>query len=330
MPDDAIPAARFNTKDDVLAVIHEETAAFQAADFERWCRTWMHSDRTTEVHASHEFGLGVIRGWDAVRANMEKVFENDLRCGVDERGYETRNLNISVEGNTAWATYDLRWWNPDRETYEDNFETRILEYAEGRWQIVYLSVLSARAYFTPPGRIGVDKDRRVVWTSPGAADALKSHPGLTISHGKLRARRADWDHALAAVLDCAAEQHGFYEARGFAETTGRPFRCPIVLGEDDLGRVMTAIATVRDGVTYIDTDLEADLTHRLAMAGTVFCLSDAQGRLAYEIVAGHSLKTAAEHLGVSINTTRTQLARIYDKTGVNSQAALVRLLLSVG
>lgn len=34
-------------------------------------------------------------------------------------------------------------------------------------------------------------------------------------------------------------------------------------------------------------------------------------------------------LAVSVNTLRTQLQRIFDKTGVRSQAALVRSLLSV-
>ena len=33
---------------------------------------------------------------------------------------------------------------------------------------------------------------------------------------------------------------------------------------------------------------------------------------------------------ISTNTARTHLSRIYDKTCVNSQPALVRLLLSVG
>lgn len=330
MPDDALPAATCDVKAQVLAAIEEETNAFRAGDFDRWCDAWLHDDRTTETYASHEFGLNVIRGWDAVRANMANVFENDLRCKFGERGYDKSNLSISVDNNTSWVSFDQRWWHPDGENYDDNFETRILERHDGRWKIVFLSVTSARATFASPGRIGVDGDRRIVWQTPGTAEALKAHPGLTISHGRLRARRPDWDRTLGDVLDQAARYHGFFEARDFAARTGRPFRCPVVLGEDETGSVITFIITVRDGVTYVDTDPAGEISARLAMAEAVFGLSGAQTRLAHEIVAGRGLTTAAEALDVSINTARTQLGRIYDKTGVNSQTALVRLLLSVG
>ena len=68
---------------------------------------------------------------------------------------------------------------------------------------------------------------------------------------------------------------------------------------------------------------------RLETAAVVYGLSPAQIRLAELIVAGHSLRDAAARLGVSLATTRTQLERIFDKTGVRSQPALVRALLSV-
>lgn len=46
------------------------------------------------------------------------------------------------------------------------------------------------------------------------------------------------------------------------------------------------------------------------------------------MVDGHDLMDAAELLAVCINTVRTQLQRIFDKTGGHSQAALMRTLLS--
>ena len=35
-------------------------------------------------------------------------------------------------------------------------------------------------------------------------------------------------------------------------------------------------------------------------------------------------------MGISVNTAKTHLKRMFDKTGVHAQPALVRLLLSVG
>ena len=61
-----------------------------------------------------------------------------------------------------------------------------------------------------------------------------------------------------------------------------------------------------------------------------FGLSEGQLRVARRIAGGDGLKEAAEALGISVNTDRTHLARLYEKTGFNTRTALVRLLLSVG
>jgi DNA-binding CsgD family transcriptional regulator len=87
---------------------------------------------------------------------------------------------------------------------------------------------------------------------------------------------------------------------------------------------------VRDGATYVDIADEQRVTERIDVAATIFGLSPAQTELAAQIASGLALTQAADHLGISPNTARTHLTRIYEKTGVNSQPALVRLLLSVG
>lgn len=66
------------------------------------------------------------------------------------------------------------------------------------------------------------------------------------------------------------------------------------------------------------------------MAQAVYGLSDGQARLARQIADGKGAKEAAEALGISVNTARTHLSRLYDKTEAHAQTALVRLLLSVG
>jgi DNA-binding CsgD family transcriptional regulator len=44
------------------------------------------------------------------------------------------------------------------------------------------------------------------------------------------------------------------------------------------------------------------------------------------VVAGRNLKDAAAGLGVSVATVRSQLARIFAKTGTDRQAELVLLM----
>ena len=71
------------------------------------------------------------------------------------------------------------------------------------------------------------------------------------------------------------------------------------------------------------------LDRRIAAASVVFGLSPGQQRLARLLIDGNDLAAAARALSVSVNTARTQLRRIFEKTGVHNQAALVRLLLSI-
>jgi DNA-binding CsgD family transcriptional regulator len=68
---------------------------------------------------------------------------------------------------------------------------------------------------------------------------------------------------------------------------------------------------------------------RLQNAVLAYRLSPAQTRLAAVIAEGRDLGAAAELLGVTVNTARTHLYRMFEKTGVHSQPALVRALLSV-
>ena len=55
----------------------------------------------------------------------------------------------------------------------------------------------------------------------------------------------------------------------------------------------------------------------------------AEIRLAAAVFEGLSLPEAAEKFGISINTVRFQLARIFDKTGVSRQAELVKLMMQL-
>ena len=66
-----------------------------------------------------------------------------------------------------------------------------------------------------------------------------------------------------------------------------------------------------------------------ARAAGRFDLSRAEQRLAAALVDGLSLKQMSDSFGVSINTTRTQLAHVFQKTGTHTQAELVRLLMSL-
>ncbi|GAB3625296.1 helix-turn-helix transcriptional regulator [Pandoraea terrae] len=77
----------------------------------------------------------------------------------------------------------------------------------------------------------------------------------------------------------------------------------------------------------------ADLMQRTTLTPytlkALFGLSPAEARLALALYDGKELAQIAEEAGVAINTARTQLRNIFDKTGSRRQADLVRLLNAI-
>jgi DNA-binding CsgD family transcriptional regulator len=57
-------------------------------------------------------------------------------------------------------------------------------------------------------------------------------------------------------------------------------------------------------------------------------ITAAEAKLARALSDGCSLREAAQRLGVSVHTVRSQLKQLFEKTGTNRQAALVLLLVS--
>jgi DNA-binding CsgD family transcriptional regulator len=58
----------------------------------------------------------------------------------------------------------------------------------------------------------------------------------------------------------------------------------------------------------------------------LFGLSPTESKLAHELAQGLDVKEAALAMGVTVNTARTYLRTIFQKTGVNRQSELIRLL----
>ncbi|MBI1291456.1 hypothetical protein GC173_09470 [bacterium] len=57
-----------------------------------------------------------------------------------------------------------------------------------------------------------------------------------------------------------------------------------------------------------------------------FGLTAAEAALAFEMLVGDGRQAAASRCGISINTARTHLTRVFDKTGVRRQAELIALV----
>ncbi len=324
----AIPAPfSAEIQSEITAMIRAETQAFIDRDFVAWSQCWMQDARAMDVYFSTATGLTVIEGWAEISDHMAKVMRDDFVC--KKVAFDQDNLRLTVTGTTAWAVFEQRGEYADgAETA--TFETRVLECGVDGWRIIYASCATRRDDAMGHGLISLNETGRVIWASPTTMASLKDHPVLTISGGRLRAHRQSWDNSLQEAIAKAGQLRGYFALQRFAEETGAPFGFPAILGESDEGGMVICHLSVRDGVTYLQMDGDGLLERRLAVAGAVFGLSAGQLGIARHIAMGRGLKEAATLTGISINTARTHLARLYEKTGVNTQTALVRLILSVG
>ena len=311
----------------IWEVIEGETRAFQSGDLDAWSAFWERTPRARDIYFSTIAGSSVIEGWDAITANMRDVFDRGIHRSLI--AFDQGERTLTCAGDLAWATFT------DRPTFDGgrrgvSKQVRILERTGATWRIVLSCVIVDEQEEPGVLTLALDGSGRIIRASDAARAALAGHPWLTISAGRLRAVRRDWDRRLQAAVTDAGRLHGFFQTYRHAVDEGGPADLHIVLGQTDEGGVATIRLTVRDDRTYLHLDGEGQTLRRLHVAKVVYGLSDAQADLARRIAEGQSLKDAAEELGVSVNTLRTHLGRIYDKTGVRTQPALVRLLLSVG
>jgi DNA-binding CsgD family transcriptional regulator len=62
----------------------------------------------------------------------------------------------------------------------------------------------------------------------------------------------------------------------------------------------------------------------------LFDLTPGEARVARELASGASLEAVAIKLGLKLETVRTYLKRIFQKTGTRRQAELTRMLSGLG
>jgi DNA-binding CsgD family transcriptional regulator len=74
------------------------------------------------------------------------------------------------------------------------------------------------------------------------------------------------------------------------------------------------------------SDPESEPATPATMLRTFYGFTPAETRLASELLKDRTVEESAQTLGISINTARTQLTRLFEKTGTRRQSELVRLL----
>jgi DNA-binding CsgD family transcriptional regulator/PAS domain-containing protein len=173
------------------------------------------------------------------------------------------------------------------------------------------------------GLLLITGEGRVRYANRMARDLLADGSAITACGGRLAARDAGQNRRLQALIGAAA---GDLRGGGWLAVGRGPYRPPlsISVGPHRTGP-LAAVSGPRCALVCI-TDIEQSTTlseHRLR---ELFALTRTEAKVAVALFEAGGIKEAAEEMGLSALTVRNHLGRIFDKTRVNRQADLMRLM----
>ena len=313
-----------NDRAAILAVIDAETTAYLQRDYDAWDACWHDGPEIRRIHSHPGTGVSVTQGSE-IRVQMRRTLKTDSEW-VMPKAVRRENLNLVISPEMAWVSYDHFGDMSDGmvEMAGHYHELKILQKFDGVWKLVCIVGTQMRVDHVRAPLVEVDEAMRLLWMNDAARERLLNHPRLGLRGKHLRAtdpeQQAELQDAVAWIA-AIRDRHGPCAEE---DTVTRA----VALGQDDSGLAHICWAILQDGkllITFDDTDR---LEQQLASAAKAYGLSETQQKLAHQLIEGSSLSSAAEVLGISPNTVKTHLQRIYDKTGVRAQPALVRLLLN--
>lgn len=159
---------------------------------------------------------------------------------------------------------------------------------------------------------------------------LDRHDGLGLGrHGEILVERGVGDSSLAPLISAApptAAQAGG-RTGGVITVVRRGRRAPYSLLVAPIRDREFAPEHERPVAAVFITDPDAAAEPSIEQLRGLYGLTPAETALALRLTEGQSVSAAAAELGVSQNTVRTHLKRLFSKTGTKRQGELVSLLL---
>lgn len=184
---------------------------------------------------------------------------------------------------------------------------------QGGLEEVAKAALSAMA----PAVVIVDSDCRVLYCNESANDLLKAHNGIVIDpNSTLRGNCADGRHRLREAVKTATQDEGCEPSY-------------VVLGGsadlDPLSVLVVGLCKDRAAITLTIPDLIAVPSEESLIR--YFNLTRVEATIVRTIASNGTVEDAAHQSDVTLETARTYLKRIFQKTGVRRQVDLVNLIM---
>lgn len=166
-----------------------------------------------------------------------------------------------------------------------------------------------------------DGSGRVVHSNRSAGALLAGRQSLWLEHGHLVTRDVEVTRKLGLELSKALRASpGQTAAWNGVVSLPRRGRMPLLL--------MLAPMRLQAAALLFVFDPEATPSITAGMVRRLFGLSPREAEVAAALCSGRTLDDLAAERGTSINTVRTQLRSVFNKTGTSRQTDLVSLLLT--
>jgi DNA-binding CsgD family transcriptional regulator len=175
------------------------------------------------------------------------------------------------------------------------------------------------------GMIVVDEFARPRYMNPMAEKLVKSHPAISLGQDK-RIKAHNHEQTLQLhkrVLECV-EGKPSYSQMGLRHPE---VDHPLVMMVTPLTNEVWE-GNEQGAIIFLNDPSEDKNVYSIKTLTDVYLLSQAEARVAMELLNGLTAEQIATKFNRSINTVKTQIKRVYAKTGVNREADLVRLLTS--
>ena len=248
-----------------------------------------------------------------------------IPCGLTA-AHANPLFGILSSGSAGDASSGQRW---NTNVFENvlAYSSPVLSYSDSYQSVGATVSDNATAWFSADGNGGL----HVLEMNCAAEQILAENDGLMAEKGVLAASTANATKEIGSKVTAAA-----LTARGTGISAGGLIRIERSSGKRPFSLVvmpLSRLAFSPDGrepaVMVFVTDPETKSRTAPEALAHAYHLTPAESRLAEQLMHGETLMRAAERLGVSHNTARTHLQKIYQKTNTSHQGELVRVLVSL-
>ncbi len=181
----------------------------------------------------------------------------------------------------------------------------------------------------PIGVIIVARGGRILHENDAAREILSAGDGLCLDGDRVDVVEADERQRFHDFIASAAGSNGRAgEARAFLSVTRQSGQKPLSVVISPVRSRTEALSIDRPTAILFVSDPTRRTEMRKERLMRLYTLTGAEARVAAHLAEGRRLDEISRLLGISDNTIRTHLKRIFTKTGTERQAELVRMLVT--